>query len=169
MVLASEVQMLLGVLLLAVTGCIPDRHKSQAVESPDASAAIPPLAVARVDDGGEIVMIGDRSLKIGALSKHAISEVARSHQKDVEDCYTDRGGQHPRSAGRVSLAFTIAPTGSVKQVVVAETTLHDPEVEMCLIAAVRAWRFPTPSDGADVSVIYPWTFKPRSRTTPSMP
>jgi TonB family protein len=135
-------------------------RRSSDGSSGDGRATIPPRSVSVRDDAGEIIRIGDRALKIGSLPKKAISDVVHQHWGEVEGCYKVRKGQHPRSAGTVSVGFTIDGTGNVKEVGIAETTLHDSEVEACLLSAVHTWTFPMPLDGGDVSVIYPWTFRP---------
>ena len=46
------------------------------------------------------------------------------------------------------------------------STLGDPAVESCVVAAAGRWLFPRVSGGGLVVVSYPFVFKPSARVTP---
>ena len=55
--------------------------------------------------------------------------------------------------------FTIAANGMVQSASVTETTLKNSEVERCITAKIRTWKFPKPKGGGIVIVKYPFIFK----------
>jgi TonB family protein len=58
------------------------------------------------------------------------------------------------------MGFTIDGKGRVSQAQVRSSTLQDPAVEQCLLARVRTWKFPAPSDGGECAIEYPFVFAP---------
>ena len=94
------------------------------------------------------------------LSKELVGKVIRLHFNAIKFCY-ERELQHkPELAGKVMILFTIDPTGSVVDANVAESSLDDANVEACMLAQVRHWKFPEPAGGGVVGVSHPWFFKP---------
>jgi TonB family protein len=75
-----------------------------------------------------------------------LGSAVRTRTPQLESCYETRGlTRNPTLAGVVTVAMTIAATGQVTSVDVVRRTWAGPgaaEVEACLRAAVRTWRFP---------------------------
>jgi TonB family protein len=96
----------------------------------------------------------------GSLDKELISEVVRAHIDEVRQCYNEGLTRKPELAGRITVDFTISPSGSVSASEVSPgSTLGDAAVEACVAAAVKRWVFPKPEGGA-VLVRYPFSFEP---------
>ncbi len=94
----------------------------------------------------------------GALDKELIRRIIRRHLNEVKFCYEKERTRNPRLQGRVTVQFTIAPTGAVAASIVQSTTLGNPPVEQCFAAAIRRWEFPKPQGGV-VVVTYPFVLK----------
>jgi TonB family protein len=92
----------------------------------------------------------------GSLSKESIRRVIQRHLNEVRFCYEEALRRRPELAGRVQTAFLIAPSGAVQQASIAESSLNSPEVEDCIVRAVRRWPFPAPEGGGYVTVRYPF-------------
>jgi TonB family protein len=95
----------------------------------------------------------------GSLSKEIIRRVIHRNLAQVRACYEQGLSSRPELAGRVSIRFMIAPSGSVQQALVGESSLGSAEVEACLARAVRRWSFPAPEGGGYVTVSYPFLFE----------
>ena len=98
----------------------------------------------------------------GSLPKAVIRRVMAQHLSKVKSCYEQRLASSPKLAGRVAVKFIISGTGQVQMAAVAETTVEDPEMESCVVEAVKRIRFPRPNGGGIVIVTYPFEFKPAS-------
>jgi len=98
-------------------------------------------------------------LPSGALDKDVIRRVVREHIGDVRACYSTGLERDPKLTGRVSIQFTIGPTGEVSLAVVQESSVKDPEVGRCITDAVKAWKFPEPEGGGNVVVTYPFVLE----------
>ncbi|MGB0678776.1 MAG: TonB family protein [Polyangiales bacterium] len=93
------------------------------------------------------------------LPAEVIRRVVRLHRNEVRACYTQGLQSRPDLAGRVSIAFTVSPSGAVQSSVVQQSSLGDRRVEACVAQAVRRWSFPQPRDGGVVAVRYPFVFQ----------
>ena len=94
----------------------------------------------------------------GALDKELIRRIVRRHLTEVKFCYEKERTRNPALQGRITLQFTIAPTGAVATSIVQSTTLGNPSVEQCFAGAIRRWEFPKPQGGV-VVVTYPFVLK----------
>ena len=110
-------------------------------------------------DHGPDRVIGD------GLDKEVVAKVIRRHLSEVKYCYESQLTQKPSLAGKLSVLFTIDPTGAVSDANVAESGLDDASVEGCILARVRRWKFPQPRGGGVVSISYPWIFRPAGSDT----
>ncbi len=96
----------------------------------------------------------------GALDKDIIRRIVRAHINEVRFCYNQGLVKDPTLEGKVSIQFTIGPTGKVPAAVVASETLGDKNVANCIAKAVKRWKFPKPSGGGNVVVTYPFKLEP---------
>ena len=92
----------------------------------------------------------------GGLDKEIVRRVVRQHLNEVRFCYEEALVRKPTLAGRVVTSFTIAPTGKVIVSALQTSSLGEPSVEACIVAATRRWLFPQPSGGGLVAVSYPF-------------
>jgi Ca-activated chloride channel homolog len=99
----------------------------------------------------------------GSLSKDVIRRVVRRHANEVRFCYEKGLAAEPALTGRVVIKLVIDAQGRVTMAAVAETTLNEPNVEACIVAAVRRWIFPGIPGGGTAVVNYPFELKPEQK------
>ena len=96
----------------------------------------------------------------GGLDKEIIRRIVRQHVNEVRFCYEEALVRKPALAGRVVAQFTIAPTGKVLVSALQSSSLGEPTVEACIVAATRRWLYPQPDGGGLVTVSYPFQLAP---------
>jgi len=96
---------------------------------------------------------------MGSLDKEIIRRVIKQHLAQIRYCYEKELVRHPGLFGKVATRFTIGADGRVQQAAVSQSTLKNAEVERCITAKIRTWKFPKPKGGGIVIVKYPFIFK----------
>jgi hypothetical protein len=96
----------------------------------------------------------------GNLDKEIIRRIVRRHINEVKYCYDQALVRQPKLEGRMVAQFTIAGNGQVIASVRQSSTLASPQVEMCVVNAIKRWEFPAPHGGGLAIVSYPFTFAP---------
>ncbi len=96
----------------------------------------------------------------GNLDKDIVRRIIRAHINEVRHCYNQALAKNPNASGRVTVDFVINGKGDVKVANVAESTLKDSSVGVCIEKAVRRWKFPKVGGGHDVMVSYPFVMSP---------
>lgn len=91
-----------------------------------------------------------------------IRAVVQQHRAQIRRCYEAALDAQPELRGTLTLRFTLDPNGKVTSAEVnpTRTTLQDPRVQQCALAALRTIQFPASSRGFESSVNYPFDFKP---------
>lgn len=103
-------------------------------------------------------LVPGRTIIKGALSKSEIGRVIRRNLSRFKYCYEKQLNANPNLAGKISVYFTIAPTGSVANATVRESSMKDAKVEGCVTKTMRTLKFPKPKGGGIVVVTYPFVF-----------
>lgn len=93
----------------------------------------------------------------GQLDAEIIRREIRGHHLRTWGCYERNLAADSVTDFRVVLTFTISPAGQVDGVE-ARSSISAPDVESCLVAEAKTWRFPKPK-GGPVPVRYPFIFK----------
>jgi TonB family protein len=93
----------------------------------------------------------------GVLEQELIKKEIRAHHERTWSCYERNLEPESVTDFRVALTFVISPSGHV-EAAQAQSSISHPEIEACLVAEAKTWRFPRPKGGA-VSVRYPFIFK----------
>lgn len=96
---------------------------------------------------------------MGSLDKELIRRVIKQHLAQIRYCYEKELVRSPGLFGKVATNFTISADGRVQSASVSESTLKNAEVERCITAKIRTWKFPKPKGGGIVIVKYPFIFK----------
>jgi hypothetical protein len=98
---------------------------------------------------------------MGSLPKEVIQRVINQHRKQIVYCYEVELQRNQSLAGKVAMKWIIAATGAVAKVIVTETTLRNKNVENCIRAKIKTWKFPAPAGGGIVEVNYPFVLQSR--------
>lgn len=88
-----------------------------------------------------------------------VLKVVRRHQNEIRFCYESALSKAPDLAGKVTVAWTISPTGAVDTAQIAESGLGNESVESCIVQRVKRWTFPEPKGGQEVAITFPWVFQ----------
>jgi hypothetical protein len=95
---------------------------------------------------------------MGSLDKELIRQVIHRNRGQIRYCYESELTSHPNLKGKVAIKFVISASGSVAQATVAQSDVHDAELETCVAGRVHTWMFPKPKGGGVVIVTYPFVF-----------
>jgi TonB family protein len=95
---------------------------------------------------------------IGQRDQAAVEAQANKARSVISGCYTIGLAVDPELAGSLVVRFTIATDGKVKDVTVSESDIDNDDVEGCVVAVVRTWKFA--SGQSAVTLEYPFTFEP---------
>lgn len=93
---------------------------------------------------------------MGGMSKETIRRTIQRHMNEIRYCYEEGLRSQPDLGGRVQVSFMISPAGVVTQASIADSSLHNAQVETCVANAARRWTFPAPEGGGYVAVRYPF-------------
>jgi TonB family protein len=89
----------------------------------------------------------------------AISAIVSSHKTSIRMSYEKYLKREPTLAGKITVRFTIAASGSIAMVTIVENTTGNSNLENEIMRKIRMWRFEAIADG-DVTVTYPFLFAP---------
>jgi TonB family protein len=104
-------------------------------------------------------VIPGKTTVVGGLDKDVIMKVIKRHQNEIKFCYEQELQKNPALGGKVAVAWTIDPSGSVNEANVSESSIGNANVEGCILQRIRRWKFPEPAGGGVVNVTFPWIFK----------
>jgi TonB family protein len=105
-------------------------------------------------------VIPGQAIVRGSLDKEIIRRIIRRHLNEVQYCYEQELTRTPTLGGRITVQFTIAPSGQVVASLLKNSTVGSTHVENCTVQAVRRWEFPRPLDGGSATVTYPFVLTP---------
>jgi hypothetical protein len=122
-----------------------------------ASAANPEAGVDPPADAG----VASESANL-PFTAYSIKKILASHHQDLQNCYEQTlAGQEKVVEGKLTVAFSIQPDGTVKkaQVLKKGTTLHDTKLHDCVVSVLSGITFPKPPDHREHPVEYPVNLK----------
>lgn len=136
--------------------------------SPPTGALVPPMALDTAPAPPAVDETSDRQAADsaeetttgGALSKGVIRKVLKKNQRRFQACYERVLRRNPRLKGVITVKITINRRGRVTSAEVKKDTMNNPKVNKCVLKSLKRVRFPRPSDGNDVTVTYPFKFRP---------
>jgi TonB family protein len=97
---------------------------------------------------------------MGNLGRDEVQKVVRRHRKEIMYCY-ERGLKRDSTlSGKVAVKLIVGPDGTVRAAAVAQSTVHDDQLEACMLERIRRWRFPARKDNGLAAVTHAWVFKP---------
>ena len=92
-------------------------------------------------------------------STASLLAVVRRYAAGIQFCYDNQLKKRPGLRGKLVVSLVVAADGSVDAAQVVQNDLHDQEVVDCVLAQIRAWRFPAIPKGS-VSFKTPFVFTP---------
>jgi MYXO-CTERM domain-containing protein len=110
---------------------------------------------------GSSPLVRNRVPKVGpGLDKDIVRRIVRAHINEVRSCYGRALAAAPALAGDMSVEFTIAANGKVRDVALGKSSVADSTLEACVTKAVGRWTFPKPREGAEVAVTQSFGLEP---------
>jgi len=133
----------------AVTGVLDGKHRTRDV--PEFSMQPP----------REPIIISTTPKFRGELDPATVQRYIRGYLSGIKACYQERLQSNHGLGGKLTLTFTIMPSGDVLDAACANSTLGDEALHACINTKVSRWTFPNPKDGGLVEVQYPIILKAR--------
>ena len=99
------------------------------------------------------VAVGPKSLEPADIKR-----IVKRQQARVRACYERALKSERRLEGKLTMAWSVKPDGSVDDVAVADDSLGSDKVARCVVGAVARFRFPRSPE--TVQVEYPMVFSP---------
>jgi TonB family protein len=100
--------------------------------------------------------------EVGHIDPDQEQEVLSAHRAETDACYA-RASAH--GVGKVEIRVELDADGKVTTARVVMSTLEEPEVESCLVDALRGMRFPAVQNGSVAQLLVPFKFAPASPAT----
>ena len=95
---------------------------------------------------------------LGALDKSLIDRVIKRNKLKILYCYQRELNKNPSLHGKITVNFTISPSGSVHKATTYQTTMANSAVESCINRQLKMFKFPQPKGGGIVIAKYPFIF-----------
>lgn len=91
-----------------------------------------------------------------------VQQIIRQNRQLVRDCYEKALSKNKSLQGDLTIHFVIGPNGDVKTAELnrERSTLTDPAVVQCSVAALKTLKFPPSSKGFESKVNYPFNLNP---------
>ena len=109
---------------------------------------------------GCVTTTGEYERQPTGLARGEIDNVIKKNLDQIRVCYEQLLQRQPDISGKISVAFTIDASGHVSSLHIKESTIAEQAFNDCVTSRIRMWQFPRPRDGKNISIIYPFIFKP---------
>lgn len=93
------------------------------------------------------------------LTMDEVGAVINSHKQEVRYCHETAMIENPKLNGKVTIQFSIHPSGRVESASLQTSTVGSSQLENCILRKLKLWKFPKPKGGVHVAVAYPFIFK----------
>lgn len=102
----------------------------------------------------------EETVVMGSIDASAIEAAILAHKDEFRLCYEkELNAGRPTLSGRVLPLFVIGSSGRVSRAAVKESSLHNSNVERCVLQVIKRIQFPEPAGGGTVEVTYPFKFR----------
>lgn len=95
----------------------------------------------------------------GGLSRGEVGHAVFAERRKIRACYQTALVINPRLSGRVVLKWQISASGSVTSIQLVSSDVNQPSLESCVMAVLRATKFPLNPKNEPTKVLYPFVFK----------
>lgn len=94
---------------------------------------------------------------VGSMNREVVAKTINSRLVEVTGCAERALLKTPVVVGKVVVEFEVSSAGAVKSAQTKASTLRNPELEACVVARIRTWRFPQTSSGG--TIVVPFLFR----------
>ena len=101
----------------------------------------------------------------GGMDREVVAKVINSRLVEVSACAERALLKGTSVVGKLVVEWQISNVGAVKSAQTKVSTLRNPELEACVVARIRTWRFPQTSSGGTIA--FPFLFRDLDEFTPS--
>ncbi|MDP1917540.1 MAG: AgmX/PglI C-terminal domain-containing protein [Myxococcales bacterium] len=123
------------------------------------AALLNPARLTRPPGPGQVGTAASRQISVvgGAMDKEMLARVINSKLGEVSACAERALLKTPDVAGKLVVEWQVSNIGAVKSARSRSSTVRNPELEACVLARVRTWRFPQTSSGG--TIVFPFMFR----------
>jgi len=104
--------------------------------------------------GRRVVAAAGAGIAQGGVPKEKVKEVVTAHVASIKACYEIEAQRIAGLRGEISIAWQIAPDGTVTSATVSRTSLGIASAETCMLRQVKQWQFPVSAAATNVT----WSF-----------
>jgi hypothetical protein len=94
----------------------------------------------------------------GGFDKQIVKRVINQKRSEITHCYNKELMKNPALNGKVTMKWTITPSGDIGAVVVEANEMGNDAVATCLRGRIAGWKFPQPKGGGNEIISYPFIF-----------
>jgi hypothetical protein len=105
---------------------------------------------------------GDEVGGSGVFDQNLVTSMIRGRRSAFQRCYETSLRNNPTLNGKVTVEFTIQPTGGVTGARSIENTSGDAPLASCIVGVVGRLRWPTGPEDGSVTFSYPFVFAPQN-------
>jgi TonB family protein len=162
----------------ASTG-VPQAPASPQPEAASSPAAAPPAESSSQQPGpaqtGDVALPpssakpwnnaqSDGNAPTGDRGIETYQQIIQRNRDMFRRCYDQSLKTHPGIQGKVTLKFVLNPKGDIKEASIdrSASDITEPDLETCMVAALKALSFPASTRGMESTVRYPFNFFPRA-------
>ena len=98
----------------------------------------------------------------GQFDQGQVTRRIRARRRAFQACYERSLRNNPTLRGKVTVQFSIQPTGTVSGARATENTTGDAGMASCVVGVVRRLRWNPGPEGGSVSYRYPFVFAPQN-------
>ncbi len=92
------------------------------------------------------------------ITRSDILRYVRKNNEQIRVCYTNELKRTPKLSGTLMTEWSISKQGTINNVRIKESSLHNDNLENCVINTIKTWKFPENLTG-EVTVQYPFSFQ----------
>ena len=96
---------------------------------------------------------------VGEINKDLIDKVVRANRFDLQLCYELALRRNQGLSGGMDIKWRLDSRGEVSELEINATSIHDRQMEKCLLRKLASWKFPRPNHGS-VEINHHLSFSP---------
>jgi hypothetical protein len=104
-----------------------------------------------------LAMNGCASKKYSATAEGLRSTIS-DHKHEIFSCYDEYLKVKPNAHGKMIMEWVVTDVGAAKDFKLTKNPFEDETVYNCCIKNIATWKFPSPPNGQEFVVSYPFLF-----------